>query len=236
MENIFFGVLATVGILGIVFAIIHFSLRKTAPPATGAVTSPSGSIDCGKEWGKWKEKIAIPLSVVAFGAIWWLNEPNSFSRATHSRMFWSGIFLIAVLWGYFLTLPKTFKESFFRKSFMLIAFPVGLVMIFLSLVPVGKVKAEIFSTSSTPVSTQQQQKVIRVQIPANNQLSNYIKIPAGWYFRIRRPGNIELVFDNGTVVKAIKGQPLDIGHPPSWDFRFRGYPGEAVITISPDKL
>ncbi|MBI2052261.1 MAG: hypothetical protein HYT38_01105 [Candidatus Sungbacteria bacterium] len=91
------------------------------------------------------------------------------------------------------------------------------------------------ANAAVSISAPTQRRIV-VQIPPNNQLSNRVEVPRGWYFNIKRPGNISLVFDDGTVIKAPKGKPLNIGHPPSWGFRLKGDPGEAEMTVSPNKL
>lgn len=237
MENIFFGILATVGILGIVFAIIHFSSRKTTPPATGAVTSPAGSTDWGKEWEKWKEKIAIPLSAIAFGVVWYLNEPDSFSKATHSRMFWSGVFLVVVLWGYFLTLPKTFKENFSRKFFMLTALPVGLAMMLLSFMPVEKVKADVFNTADFPICSNAKERRFssnqgQIQIAIQTDCwSGWIIMPKQYVrWEFNSPGDIEFLMINGKRI-LLKGDEARYGWRPTGRFRLRGLGPSATVKI-----
>ena len=177
--------LAVLVLIVAAIVVIRVSSKPKPPQDSQAGETQKGKTDWSKEWEKWKEKIAIPLSVIAFGAIWWLNEPNSFSKATHSKMFWSGAFLVGVIWGYFLTLPKTFKESFFRKSFMLTAFPVGLAMILLSFIPVEKVKAEVFPATAS-VSTQQHRIVLQT---GPNSWTLVDQLPSHTDFTIDYPGN-----------------------------------------------
>ncbi|MFY9492915.1 MAG: hypothetical protein WAP55_00280 [Minisyncoccia bacterium] len=83
------------------------------------------------------------------------------------------------------------------------------------------------------VSTQQQtrQKVIRVQIPENNQLSEWVMLPPGSVGNWRAPGNIEFLLPNGKTIKVADGNTnyrLGGVHK----FRLRGDPGEAVFTLN----
>ena len=73
------------------------------------------------------------------------------------------------------------------------------------------------------------QKVIRVQIPPNGQLSELVVLPDG-HAEWKTPGRVEFVFSNGKTFKSIPEHHNIIKNAPT-RFRLRGDPGEAVFTI-----
>lgn len=229
--------LAVLAVIVMAIVVVRVSSKPKPPQVSQAGEISKGKTDWGKEWGKWKEKIAIPLSVVAFGVIWWLNEPDSFLKATHSKMFWSGVFLVMVLWGYFLTLPKTFKENFSRKFFMLTALPVGLAMMLLSFMPVEKVKADVFNTADFPICSNAKERRFssnqgQIQIAIQTDCwSGWIIMPkqyVGWEFN--SPGDIEFLMVNGKRI-LLKGDEARYGWRPTGRFRLRGLGPSATVKM-----
>lgn len=222
MISIFWGILATVGILGIVFAIIHFSSKKAAPPTTGATTS-SGRLTDWAGWGKLQDNFAIPVALVLILGACWLAWPKQFNQAATNPGFWAGMILVILVGGILLRATVPFKDSWIRKILLAGSFFVGITLIIGSFIPWDKLEAFSQQQSLAP-------QVIHRNVTPNDWC-DWIFIPPGDKFTMKIPGRVRIKFRTGEEKEISPNDSLGI--MPHQQFRLKGVgiSGIAVITI-----
>ena len=226
MENIFFGVLATVGILMIVFAIIHFSSKKAIPPTTSTTTSPGGLTDW-VEWRKWKDKIAIPVALVLILGACWLVWPEKFTQVTTTPVFWAGFILVVIVSGALLSTSKEFEKRWDRKFLMTVSLLGGIALIIYAITPPGTTTAIKSVVTPQPAHPQPQQRQMVVSIRPD-RWSDWVTLTrkCNW----EAPGWVELLFPNGKIIRVGDNERKNLDSIPDKSFRLRGKPGTVVFT------
>ena len=106
-------------ILAVVLA--FFGAMAIVPRLLGKISQPKvkseGEKEGGekKDWGKYRQSIAIPVTIILLLVFWRQLWPGSFSRTTATGEFWVGFLLVVVVWGFLLTIPKPFEKRWSRK-------------------------------------------------------------------------------------------------------------------------
>ncbi|MBI4118733.1 MAG: hypothetical protein HY452_00535 [Parcubacteria group bacterium] len=150
----------------------------------------------------------------------WREELEELYNTPNRVIFWMlGLLVIAT----------SIVLSVFRKKFT------WMPIIFIILVVLGDrlVWGGLITTGNGPTTTASAptQHRIVVQIPPNNQLSDWVILPVGSVGNWQAPGDIEFLLPDGKTIKVANGNTTyKLGR--ICKFRLRGDPGEAVFTIN----
>ena len=231
MENIFFGVLATVGILMIVFAIIHFSSKKAIPPTTSTTTSPGGLTDW-VEWRKWKDKIAIPVALVLILGACWLVWPEKFTQVTTTPVFWAGFILVVIVSGALLSTSKEFEKRWDRKFLMTVSLLGGIALIIYAITPPGTATAIKSVVTPQPAHTQPQQRQMVVSIRPDRWTHGEFPIGCKGFGGWEAPGDVMFTFTSPKpdTIRVADGQWIPNLKFPSRTFTARGTAGDVIFS------
>lgn len=154
----------------------------------------------------------------------WREELESLYDTPNRVIFWAlGLLVI----GTSAILAIVRKKFSWVPIIFIILMVLGDRLAWGGLIPSGAFTQQ--NPTSSSAQQQTQQKVIRVQIPPNRQLSELVVLPPG-HAEWKTPGRVEFVFSNGKTFKSVPEHYNSIKHVSS-GFRLRGDPGEAVFTI-----